>query len=111
MYLTQPHAAQVVAIFRLLGFDTNDESKRDSTEGASSEVEKGTKAEVCNHLAQIMTGEGKSVTLAVTAVLSPPSDSFLASYSIEFPCVRTDDSGPPRVFRRLRLLLGLPEQS
>lgn len=43
----QPHAAQVIAVFRLIGLDCG---------------------KLENHLAQIKTGEGKSVTLAVTAI-------------------------------------------
>ncbi|CAF4090243.1 unnamed protein product, partial [Rotaria sordida] len=49
-YLLQPHAAQVISIFRMLGIgDTEEELK--------------------NNLVQIGTGEGKSVTLAVTAIV------------------------------------------
>ncbi|ETO01668.1 hypothetical protein RFI_35772, partial [Reticulomyxa filosa] len=47
-YLLQPHAAQVIAIFRMLGIDEN-------------------KPGLTNNLVQIGTGEGKSVTLAVTS--------------------------------------------
>lgn len=50
-YLLQPHAAQVVAIFRLLGIDV---SEPDTLK---------------NHLVEIGTGEGKSVTMAVTATV------------------------------------------
>ncbi|ETO08396.1 Helicase conserved domain containing protein [Reticulomyxa filosa] len=46
-YLTQPHAAQVIAIFRMLGVDAG-------------------KPELISNLVQIGTGEGKSVTLAIT---------------------------------------------
>ena len=49
-YLLQPHAAQVISIFRLLGI------------GEKKEILK-------NHLIQIGTGEGKSVTLAITATV------------------------------------------
>ncbi|CAF3605157.1 unnamed protein product [Rotaria sp. Silwood1] len=49
-YLLQPHAAQVISIFRMLGID-------DEQEGLS------------NTLVQIRTGEGKSVTLGVTACI------------------------------------------
>lgn len=47
-YLIQPHAAQVISIFRLLGIADQPE-------------------ELMNHLVQIGTGEGKSIVLAVTA--------------------------------------------
>ncbi len=62
--LLQPHAAQVLSIFRLLGVDvarTPDEPWciDESAQNLQS------------HMVQILTGEGKSVTLAVTA-------SFLA---------------------------------
>ncbi|CAL6013582.1 Conserved_hypothetical protein [Hexamita inflata] len=45
----QPHAAQVVAIFSLLGIDQSNQLK--------------------NQLIQVLTGEGKSVILAVTAIV------------------------------------------
>lgn len=48
-YLLQPHPAQVVSIFRLLGI--------------------GESCGLDNHLIEIGTGEGKSITLAVTAVV------------------------------------------
>ena len=47
-YLLQPHAAQVISIFRMLGI--------------GDQIE-----ELNNNLAQMGTGEGKSITLAVTA--------------------------------------------
>ncbi|CAF1394740.1 unnamed protein product [Adineta steineri] len=47
-YLLQPHAAQVVSIFRMLGIGDD-------------------KEELKNNLVQIGTGEGKSVTLGATA--------------------------------------------
>ena len=47
-YLLQPHAAQVISIFRILGIGDK-------------------KEELKNNLVQIGTGEGKSVTLAVAA--------------------------------------------
>ncbi|ETO36876.1 hypothetical protein RFI_00186, partial [Reticulomyxa filosa] len=46
-YLVQPHPAQVISIFRMLGVEEK-------------------KTGLTNHLIQIGTGEGKSVTLAVT---------------------------------------------
>ncbi|CAF0939888.1 unnamed protein product [Adineta steineri] len=47
-YLLQPHAAQVVSIFRMLGVGDENEKLK-------------------NNLVQIGTGEGKSITLGVTA--------------------------------------------
>ncbi|CAF4470583.1 unnamed protein product [Rotaria sp. Silwood2] len=47
-YLFQPHTAQVISIFRMLGIDDTEE-------------------ELSNNLVQIGTGEGKSVTLGATA--------------------------------------------
>jgi hypothetical protein len=52
--LLQPHSAQVLSIFRLLGMDAG--SERDSL---GSIVE--------NHFIEIGTGEGKSITLAVAS--------------------------------------------
>ena len=49
-YLVQPHAAQVVAIFRLLSIGDTQE-------------------DLINNLVEIRTGEGKSIVLAVTAVI------------------------------------------
>ncbi|CAF4248425.1 unnamed protein product [Rotaria sp. Silwood2] len=49
-YLIQPHAAQIISIFRLLGIGDDNE-------------------ELMNNLVQIETGEGKSITLGVTAVI------------------------------------------
>ncbi|UJR17604.1 hypothetical protein I4U23_004500 [Adineta vaga] len=49
-YLIQPHAAQVVSIFRLLGIGYQEET-------------------LTNNLVQIGTGEGKSIVLAVTAII------------------------------------------
>ncbi|CAF4542845.1 unnamed protein product [Rotaria sp. Silwood2] len=47
-YLLQPHAAQVISVFRMLGIGDKNE-------------------ELTNNLVEIGTGEGKSVTLGVTA--------------------------------------------
>ena len=65
-FLMQPHAAQVVAIFRLLGLDQSG-----SPVGGS----------VSNHMAQIKTGEGKSVVLgALSTVLA------LFGYRVDCAC-------------------------
>ncbi|CAL6025802.1 Helicase-related_protein [Hexamita inflata] len=47
--LLQPHPAQIVAIFSLLGIDSSNQLK--------------------NQLIQVLTGEGKSVILAITAIV------------------------------------------
>ena len=49
-YLIQPHAAQVVSIFRMLGIGDKNE-------------------QLVNNLVQIGTGEGKSITLGATATI------------------------------------------
>ncbi|CAF4273892.1 unnamed protein product [Rotaria magnacalcarata] len=54
-YLIQPHAAQVISIFRLLGIGDHNEK-------------------LMNHLVQIGTGEGKSIVLAVTAMILALAD-------------------------------------
>ena len=59
-FLLQPHAAQVISIFRLLGVGATDEKLQ-------------------NNLVQIGTGEGKSITLAVTAAI-------FASLGFEVSC-------------------------
>ncbi|CAF4529650.1 unnamed protein product [Rotaria sp. Silwood2] len=59
-YLFQPHAAQVISIFRMLGIGDIEER-------------------LINNLVQIGTGEGKSVTLGVTA-------SILALLSFDVHC-------------------------
>ena len=62
----QPHAAQVVAIFRLLGFDCK--SKR-GLFGKKQKHQSVLKDTVQNQLVEILTGEGKSVILAVTSAI------------------------------------------
>jgi hypothetical protein len=63
-YLMQPHPAQVIAIFRTLCID-------------------GSKPDLVNNLAEILTGEGKSIQLAVTAIILAlyGFDVSVASYS------------------------------
>lgn len=76
-FLLQPHAAQVISILRLLGFD--------------SDVNRAMALRdlVTNHLVQIRTGEGKSITLAISAILFALSgyDVSVACYS-EYLSVR-----------------------
>jgi uncharacterized membrane protein len=52
-YLKQPHAGQIISIFRMFGIDC----------GVASEQE------LQNHFVQIGTGEGKSVVLAITSCI------------------------------------------
>ncbi|CAF3330256.1 unnamed protein product [Rotaria sp. Silwood2] len=59
-YLLQPHAAQIISIFRMLGIDD-------------------TKEQLSYNLIQIETGEGKSVTLGATA-------SILALFGFDVCC-------------------------
>ena len=71
LYLLQPHAAQLIAIFRLLGFDASPSSDRTGIlEGRMS-----------NHLVQVKTGEGKSVVLAVVAAVLA-----LLGYQVDCVC-------------------------
>lgn len=62
-YLLQPHPAQVISIMRLLGVDGTQLPNLD------------------NHFVQIGTGEGKSVTLAITA-----SILAMLGYTIDCAC-------------------------
>lgn len=62
-YLLQPHAAQVISIFRLLGLDVSDEQH------------------LKNHLVEIGTGEGKSITIAITAMVLA-----LMGYEVDCAC-------------------------
>ena len=63
-FLRQPHAAQVISIFRMLGIGGKDERLE-------------------NHLVQIGTGEGKSITLGATAAILTllGFDVYCACYS------------------------------
>lgn len=98
-YLMQPHAAQVISIFRLLGMDiagAGDVSKLKQGIAATIGFFSGGAAGAgsgstavhetpgpSNQLVQIGTGEGKSVTLAITAVVLSlmGSDVSCACYS------------------------------
>jgi hypothetical protein len=53
MYLKQPHAGQIISIFRMFGIDCS----------------VGSEQELQNHFVQIGTGEGKSVVLAITSCI------------------------------------------
>lgn len=65
--LLQPHAAQSTAIFRMLGLDVS------TPRSVSSSLH--------NQLVEIGTGEGKSVTLAITAAVLA-----LLGYSVDCAC-------------------------
>ena len=80
-FLMQPHAAQVIGIFRLLGMDDPEVAGKlpkiqkqgwiSSITGGSASVPGDVAAQMAQalkrQLVQIKTGEGKSVTLAVAA--------------------------------------------
>ncbi len=77
-YMKEPHAAQVVSILRLLGMDRAVLSclKKRRKAGAPLEdmfklkrIEDRSPINLRNHAAQILTGEGKSVTLAGLAII------------------------------------------
>jgi len=59
-YLIQPHAAQVISIFRMLNLDYS-QSTLNSIFGSSVILEK--------NLIEVGTGEGKSIILAITAIV------------------------------------------
>jgi hypothetical protein len=67
--ILQPHPAQVISIFRLLGIDVIPTDGDDITHYLQS------------HLAEIPTGEGKSITLAVTAIILA-----LLGYEVDCAC-------------------------
>lgn len=67
-YLLKPHAAQVVSIFRILGVgDIEHDSNSILSWFRFGKKHQQPKNRIINNLVQIGTGEGKSVTLAVTA--------------------------------------------
>lgn len=93
-YLMQPHAAQVISIFRLLGIEAR--HAKDSDGGLLSKGKKvvstvtggaffGSSSEasvgLSNHLVQIGTGEGKSVILAMVSTLLA-----LLGYDVDCAC-------------------------
>jgi len=72
-YLMKPKPSQVLAIFRLLGVGG-------ASEGTGSHNRKSG-AKFNNHLVEVKTGEGKSVTLAVTAICLA-----LIGYKVHLAC-------------------------
>jgi hypothetical protein len=80
LYLFQPHPAQVVSIFRLLGFDKEIRPVPRPrgfkaayalvrAAGPTPPYEAELIDHIDNHFAEILTGEGKSLTLAITAAV------------------------------------------
>lgn len=62
--ILQPHPAQVISIFRLFGAD-----REGITHDETQTMQKQAQAYLQKHLIEIPTGEGKSITLGVTAML------------------------------------------
>ncbi|EFA77020.1 hypothetical protein PPL_09772 [Heterostelium album PN500] len=73
--LLRPHHAQVLAIMRLLGID-NKESWLKKKFGRT------TRSPLDNHLIEILTGEGKSITLAVLSILLSNYTAFKDIFSL-----------------------------
>lgn len=68
-YLFQPHPVQVIAIFRLLGLGYTHGFKKVLINTSKNIFGYDEGTSLRNNLIEIGTGEGKSVTLAVTAVI------------------------------------------
>ncbi len=73
--ILKPHPAQILAIFRLLGM--NVAAPYPNNPDIQAEVD----LYIQNHLAEIKTGEGKSITLAVTAQIFA-----LMGYDVDVAC-------------------------
>ncbi|ETO14908.1 hypothetical protein RFI_22460 [Reticulomyxa filosa] len=88
-YLLQPHVAQIIAIFRMLGIDKNKgiirslQKKIDEKRPRFISGWIGSKPRLVSNLVQIGTGEGKSITLAVASCVLAllGFDVSCASYS------------------------------
>jgi uncharacterized membrane protein YgcG len=94
-YLTQPHPGQVVVVLRLLGLDNpNALVETPKKKGDPSLFEAGAEffssifstskkgnLKLQNHLAQIRTGEGKSIVLAITATVLA-----LVGFDVDIAC-------------------------
>ncbi|ETO30348.1 hypothetical protein RFI_06774, partial [Reticulomyxa filosa] len=80
-YLVQPHPAQVISIFRMLGVEEK-------------------KTGLTNHLIQIGTGEGKSVTLAVTCCM-------LALFGFDVSCASYSEYLSNRDFKSFEQLFNI----
>lgn len=77
--ILQPHPTQIVAIFRLLGLGTS--RTDDIGHNFSTNFLQQASPYLTNHLAEIKTGEGKSVTLAITAMILA-----LMGYEVDCAC-------------------------
>jgi hypothetical protein len=75
LFYLQPHAAQVVCILRLLALD-RDEPATAGVPRAASDV-----AAFSGHMAQVPTGEGKSIVLAALAIVFA-----LLGFSVDCAC-------------------------
>lgn len=62
--ILQPHPAQIIGIFRLFGIDQDPSDNLNVTDILSESLKY-----LKNHLAEIHTGEGKSLVMAVTAMI------------------------------------------
>lgn len=62
--ILQPHPAQIIGIFRLFGIDQDPSDNLNVTDILSKSLKY-----LKNHLAEIHTGEGKSLVMAVTAMI------------------------------------------
>ena len=62
-FLLRPHSSQIVALFRLFGLDKQDSDSNPTDEDSSS------KTSISNHFVEILTGEGKSLVIALCAVV------------------------------------------
>lgn len=98
-----PHPAQVVAIFRMLGLGYSSSAATSSAD-LDLDLDLGVDLGLAKNLVQIGTGEGKSVTLAITA-------STLALFGMHTYCVcyssylsQRDYSAFEALFQRLQLV-------
>jgi hypothetical protein len=89
-YLTQPHPGQIFAIIRLLGLDSPQKKsagKKSNSGGLWQGIleylspPEPVPLVVENHLAEIKTGEGKSIVLAVTSIVLA-----LLGFSVDVAC-------------------------
>jgi hypothetical protein len=112
-HLTQPHPGQVVVVMRLLGLDTPEvmfETPAANTNESMFEwLVRGVskpdpaKLQFVNHLAEVKTGEGKSVVLAVTAAVLAliGFDCDIVCYSQELS--RRDESAFAFLFKAFKI--------
>eukprot|EP00808_Paulinella_micropora_P005101 g56718.t1 len=80
----QPHAIQLLTVFRLLGLDAKSEGKWPWLSRAISSIKKLLwSSNLNNHLAQVITGGGKSIIIGSLAAMLAlmECDVYVASYS------------------------------